>query len=92
MLQRVWSQLQAAGFGESIYVATGRAQAEIIQGQLNGNVQLIVEPERRDTFPAIALACSYLHSVARIDADETVCVLPVDSFTENRFYAGLKEL
>jgi mannose-1-phosphate guanylyltransferase len=92
MLQRVWRQLQTSGFGESIYIATGKAQSEIIQSQLDAPVRLIVEPERRDTFPAIALACSYLHAVVRADANETVCVLPVDSYTENRFYARLKEL
>jgi mannose-1-phosphate guanylyltransferase len=92
MLQRVWRQLQTAGFGESIYVATGNAQSEIIQSQLDSSVRLIVEPERRDTFPAIALACSYLHSVVCADANETVCVLPVDSYTELRFYTQLKEL
>jgi mannose-1-phosphate guanylyltransferase len=92
MLQRVWSQLKSAGLAESIYVATSKSQSEIIQSQLDSSVRLIVEPERRDTFPAVALACTYLHSVVKAGADEIVCVLPVDSYTENHFYSRLKEL
>lgn len=92
MLQRVWSQLKSAGLDGSIYVATSKSQSEIIQSQLDSSVRLIVEPERRDTFPAIALACIYLHSVVKAGANEMVCVLPVDSYTENHFYSRLKEL
>lgn len=92
MLQRVWSQLKLAGLDGSIYVATSKSQSEIIQSQLDSSVRLIVEPERRDTFPAIALACTYLHSVVKAGANEMVCVLPVDSYTENHFYSRLKEL
>ncbi|KRF18683.1 sugar phosphate nucleotidyltransferase [Paenibacillus sp. Soil787] len=92
MMQRVWSQLKSADLTGSVYVATSKSQSEIIQSQLDSSIRLIVEPERRDTFPAIALACTYLHSVVKTDANETVCILPVDPYVENQFFSVLKEL
>src|SRR6478752_6110975 len=63
MVQRVWRQLAAVDLTSSTYLATNRSQVEMIHNQLHSNVPIIVEPERRDTFPAIALAASYLYSI-----------------------------
>ena len=92
MVQRVWKQIEEAGFGGSGYIATGASQTELIRGQLGSEVPLIVEPARRDTFPAIALAASYLFSVERVDPDETVAVLPVDPYVESRFFETVSSL
>lgn len=51
MVQRVWGQIEAAGFGGSGYIATGSSQTELIRSQLGPDVPMIVEPARRDTFP-----------------------------------------
>lgn len=94
MVQRVWRQLGEAGLAESAYLATGRAQVEMIQSQLGQQVPIIVEPERRDTFPAIALTASYLHSVEGTDPDTAVAILPVDPYVEDAFFktvAGLED-
>lgn len=64
MVQRVWRQLEENGMAGSSYLATGRSQVEMIQSQLGSGVPIIVEPERRDTFPAIALTAAYLYSIA----------------------------
>lgn len=93
MVQRVWRQLGDAGLSGSAYLATGRAQVEMIQSQLGMQVPIIVEPERRDTFPAIALTAAYLHSVEGADADTAVAILPVDPYVEAAFFqtvAGLE--
>jgi len=78
MLQRVWRQLQNAGLEQRTYITTSKAQVDILQSQLGYEAKLIVEPERRDTFPAIALAATYLYSMKGIGLQETVVVLPVD--------------
>ena len=57
----------------------------MIHNQLGMNVPLIVEPERRDTFPAIALASAFLFSEQHTNLDETVIVLPVDPYVEDSF-------
>lgn len=92
MVQRVWSQLESAGFCQNAYITTGKAQVDIIQNQLGADVRLIVEPERRDTFPAIALACSFLFTCEGIKCDEVIAVLPVDPFVDNRYFDTVKEL
>ncbi|QWU17157.1 mannose-1-phosphate guanylyltransferase [Paenibacillus sophorae] len=92
MVQRVWRQLGEAGLAESSYLATGRGQVEMIQSQLGGNVKIIVEPERRDTFPAIALTAVYLYSVEGVLPDETVAILPVDPYVEGSFFGAVSQL
>ncbi|MFB6363166.1 sugar phosphate nucleotidyltransferase [Paenibacillus elgii] len=91
MVQRVWRQLDQAGLSDSSYVATGKAQMEMIQSQLGG-VPVIVEPERRDTFPAIALAATYLYSIVGMSLNEVVTILPVDPYVDEAFFRKIGEL
>ncbi|KAA9004671.1 cupin domain-containing protein [Paenibacillus spiritus] len=92
MVQRVWRQLAETGLAEHSFLATGRGQVEMIQSQLGPEVPIIVEPERRDTFPAIALTASYLYSVAGVMPDETVAILPVDPYVEASFFETVASL
>ncbi|KLV14993.1 mannose-1-phosphate guanylyltransferase [Niallia circulans] len=92
MVQRVYSQLEAVGLGESSVIATSASQVDMIKNQLGDKVSIVVEPERRDTFPAIALAASYLFSECNVDLDEVIGVLPVDSYVENAFFQKVVEL
>lgn len=92
MVQRVWGQLESVGLASSSTIATSRLQKEMIHHQLGLNIPIVTEPERRDTFPAIALAASYLYSVQAADKDEVVVVLPVDPYVEDEFFHKVKEL
>ncbi|WP_223066978.1 sugar phosphate nucleotidyltransferase [Paenibacillus caui] len=92
MVQRVWRQLGEAGLADSAYLATGRAQVEMIQSQLGMEVPIIVEPERRDTFPAIALTAAYLHSVQKVSPETAVAILPVDPYVEDAFFHTVAKL
>ncbi|MDO7907208.1 sugar phosphate nucleotidyltransferase [Paenibacillus sp. JX-17] len=92
MVQRVWHQLKATGLSRSSMIATGKAQVEIMQAQVGYDVPLLIEPERRDTFPAIALAAAYLYSVEGIALNETVAILPVDPYVEDHFFEVVKSL
>ncbi|MEK5230748.1 sugar phosphate nucleotidyltransferase [Lysinibacillus sp. FSL K6-0232] len=92
MVQRVWKQLQSTHLSNSTVIATSKSQVDMIQSQLGYEVPLIIEPERRDTFPAIALAATYLYSVKNIDLNEVVAVLPVDPYVETGFFEKIKDL
>ncbi|MGW8823695.1 sugar phosphate nucleotidyltransferase [Paenibacillus lautus] len=92
MVQRVWKQLQRSNLADSSFIAAGISQIEIIRNQLPGRVPIIVEPQRRDTFPAIALAAVYLYSIANVNLQETVTVLPVDPFVEEPFFHTMSSL
>lgn len=92
MAQRVWSQLERAKLSSSTVIATSKTQVEMLQKQLTSKIPLVVEPERRDTFPAIALAATYLYSVQGVKLDEVVTVLPVDPYVEDEFFTTIKQL
>lgn len=92
MVQRVWRQLGEVGLEDRSYIVTGQSQLEMIRIQLGDNAQVILEPERRDTFAAIVLAMSYLSSCTDTSLDETVVVMPVDPYVESAFFDALAEL
>lgn len=92
MVQRVWGQLGNVGLADSTVIATGKSQVDMIQSQLGQDVPIIIEPMRRDTFPAIALASVYLYSVQGVNLNEVVAVLPVDPYVEDSFFNRIKDL
>jgi mannose-1-phosphate guanylyltransferase len=75
-----------------ITIATSQSQVSSIKNQLGNLVSLCVEPCRRDTFPAIALASLYLSDMKHIDKNEPVVVCPVDPYVDVSFFAKIKEL
>ena len=92
MVQRVWRQLDSVNLQDSTVIATSKSQVDMIYSQLGYQVPLIIEPSRRDTFPAIALAASYLYSVEKVELNEIVAVLPVDPYVEKSFFENVKGL
>lgn len=92
MVQRVWEQLENVGLDQSAVIATSKSQVEMLQSQLKGQAKLIIEPVRRDTFPAIALAATYMYTVIEASLDEVIAVLPVDPFVEDSFFNRVKDL
>ncbi|ALC82650.1 MULTISPECIES: sugar phosphate nucleotidyltransferase [Bacillus] len=92
MVQRVWNQLKNVNLSNNTVIATSKSQVDMIQSQLENEAGLIIEPCRRDTFPAIALAASFLYSEGGVNPDEVVAVLPVDPYVQNNFFDKVKEL
>ena len=92
MLQRVYRQIKEAGHNGEITVATAVTQVESIKGQLGEAVSIVVEPERRNTFPAIALSAAYLYFEKNCPMEETVVVLPVDPYVGEEYFQMLHKL
>lgn len=92
MVQRVYRQITAVDADEKITIATSKSQASAIKNQLGERASICVEPCRRDTFPAIALAVSYLHDVMKVGENESVVVCPVDPYVDNTYYESVKIL
>ncbi|GIO04839.1 mannose-1-phosphate guanylyltransferase [Brevibacillus reuszeri] len=92
MVQRMWRQLASNQCLDMTFISTSQSQVDLIYSQLGMNVPLILEPQKRDTFPAIALVASYLHTVKKLGRDEIITVMPVDSFVEDHFFQKLKQL
>lgn len=92
MVQRVYSQIRKVDSEASVTIATSKTQVSAIHNQLGDKVGICVEPCRRDTFPAIALASAYLHDVKGVSEDEPVVVCPVDPYVDTDYFVALKEL
>lgn len=92
MVQRVYRQITTVDAEAQVTIATGKKQVSMILNQLENKVNVCVEPERRDTFPAICLAASYLHDVKNVAETEPVIVCPVDPYVENSYFEALKRL
>ena len=92
MLQRVYRQIKAADNKATVTIATSKSQVASIRNQIGEDAGISVEPCRRDTFPAIALAAAYLRDVQGLDANEPVVVCPVDPYVENDYFEALKGL
>lgn len=94
MVQRVVRQAREAFLTEetcaesfkNITLATNVSQLDIISNQLGDSVSVVTEPERRDTFPAIALAASYLSLEKKCSDNEIVVVMPCDPYTELGYF------
>lgn len=92
MVQRVYRQIRKVDPTADVTIATSKTQVSSIHNQLGEEVGISVEPCRRDTFPAIALATAYLHHVRGIPADEAVVVCPVDPYVEDGYFEAIKTL
>lgn len=86
MVQRVVCQVREANLTDEITLATNASQLDIITNQLGDQVSVVTEPERRDTFPAIALAASYLSLAKNCPEDEVVVIMPCDPYTEIGYF------
>lgn len=92
MVQRVYRQIRSVDPEAAVTIATSKTQVSAIHNQLGDGVGISVEPCRRDTFPAIALATAYLTDVQGVSPEETVVVCPVDPYVEDDYFRALKSL
>ena len=92
MVQRIYGQIMAVDPDAIVTIATSKSQVSAIHNQLGENVGVSVEPCRRDTFAAIALASAYLHDVMNVPASESVVVCPVDPYVDTSYFTCVNEL
>lgn len=92
MVQRVYRQITEVDQGAKVTIATSKSQVSAIRNQLGDKVAMCIEPCRRDTFPAIALAAAYLHDEIGLDEEECVVVCPIDPYVDNEYFEAVKLL
>lgn len=92
MVQRVYRQIKKTDKDATVTIATSKTQVSAIHNQLGNGAGISVEPCRRDTFPAIALATAYLVDVMGVSPEESVVVCPVDPYVEDDYFEALKNL
>lgn len=92
MVQRVYRQIQTVNTDMEVTIATSKSQVSAIRNQLGNKVSICLEPCRRDTFPAIALAAAYLKDVQGLSEEDCVAVCPVDPYVDNTYYQTVQKL
>lgn len=92
MIQRVCRQAKSVASDVPITIATGREQVSLIRRQLGSDVNISIEPCRRDTFPAIALVCAYLHEVRGVPHNEAVAICPADPYVDEDYFRAVLRL
>jgi mannose-1-phosphate guanylyltransferase len=92
MVQRMYRQIRKVDADAKVTIATSKTQVSAIHNQLGEEVGISVEPCRRDTFPAIALATAYLVDVMGVSEEEPVVVCPVDPYVEDDYFEMLEKL
>lgn len=91
MVQRVYRMIKEVDSEARITIATSQSQIPQIKSQLGENVGISVEPTRRDTFPAIALAVAYLKEYG-VKPDEPVVICPVDPYVNIDYFKCIQEM
>ncbi|RTE10950.1 sugar phosphate nucleotidyltransferase [Paenibacillus whitsoniae] len=91
MIERLCRQLEEVGLLQSTYIVTHQTQVEITRAYVGEHIPIIAEPYKRGTFTAVALAVSYLNENVQMDPDETVCILPVDTYVDTAFFRLLHQ-
>lgn len=92
MVQRVVRQIREANISAPVTIATSISQQDSIISQLGAEVNLVTEPCRRDTFPAICLASEFLAKVKNCPNDEVVVVMPCDPYTDAGYFQTIGEM
>lgn len=92
MVQRVYRQIKKVDNDAKVTIATSKTQVSSLHNQLGKEIGISVEPCRRDTFPAITLAATYLHDVQGVSLEEAVVVCPVDPYVNDDYFEALKKL
>lgn len=92
MVQRVFGQIGSVDADIDITIATCASQEESIHRQVEGGYALVLEPERRDTAPAIMLACANLALEQGAAEGDTVIVMPIDSYADQAYYDSVVSL
>lgn len=92
MVQRIYSQIKTVDPDAAITIATSKTQVSAIHNQLGFDIGISVEPCRRDTFAAIALATAYLHDIKGMRKNQAVVVCPVDPYVDLSYFECINNL
>lgn len=85
ILQRNIRLLRSLEMSEHTWISSVSSQQELLREQLPDEIPIVLEPEGRDTIPAIALVCSYLYTVRN-----NVCHRMRLSFFVQRIFMSMK--
>jgi mannose-1-phosphate guanylyltransferase len=92
MVQRVYRQLRAVEPKANVLVSTNDSQLVLVNKQLESKINVVLEPSRRNTFPAIVLSAAYLKYRTRLSDDEPFVVVPIDVYADLGYFECLRKM
>lgn len=90
--QRVYRQILRADKETKIVVAASKLQIPAIRNQLDEDVEICVEPKRRNTFPAVALSVAWMAEKREMPDEEIIIVCPMDTYADDDYFQTLGTL
>lgn len=97
LLQKTLKRIEKYPGVEEIVLSTNGSYAHLVKLQIEklgllNRCHILIEPQQKNTAPAIALAVKYLEEKIGTKANESILVLPSDHFIspENQFHEYLK--
>lgn len=92
MAQRIVRQLEETEMASDIVVATSCGQRDTVVYQIGNKISdVVTEPSRRDTFPAIALAASFLRNEKKLEDSDVVIAMPIDAYTDGGYFSTIQK-
>ena len=92
MVQRVMRQIRDAWPDANVVVSCNKDHLEMLERQLGRGAEIVAEPARRDTFPAIVYAAAWLRHEKNLPEDTPFVVCPIDVFAERRYFELLGDV
>lgn len=92
MVQRTFAQIRHVSTDLDITIVTCPNQEQSIKAQVKESYSLVIEPERRDTAPAIMLACAHLAMQQGASLEDPVIVMPIDTYADQEYYDRIPSL
>lgn len=92
MIQRTYRQLQTEFPDADVLIATNKEQEKQVRAQLGLHAVIVCEPQRRDTFAAIALSTAFLYTNKGLKEDDVVVALPVDGYVEQTYFSVVQRM
>ncbi|MCI9321748.1 MAG: cupin domain-containing protein [Lachnospiraceae bacterium] len=91
MVSMVFGQVKRACPDSDILITTNEKSIAMLETIAEGG-DFCIEPEQKDTFPAVCLALAYLSDKRKVDENEVVVLCPIDVDAELFFFETFKEL
>ncbi|MDO4805732.1 MAG: sugar phosphate nucleotidyltransferase [Coriobacteriales bacterium] len=92
MVQRTVRLVRSQNPQATITVATSASQLDFLSAQIGDGYKVSVEPERRDTAPAIMLAAAHVAWAQGASPNSTVVVMPIDTYADPSYYDNIAVL
>ena len=92
MVVHVFEQIRKSNPNSQILITTNTTKESMLKNILNEKVDYCVEPDQKDTFPAVSLALSYLHNVLNVGLSECIIVCPIDIDAPLEFFNMFEKL